>query len=351
MTVARIVLDANFPSRGHFSAGRLRYLVDSLIGSHVEIIVPEVVVWEWAEHAVATLDALVEQHKRLRVDRSLYPAPSMPEPPAKEDLVTILSRALPKEITVWKPTHDEWRAAVRAQILQTGSGERKQGVKTGAADHLVMACVQEQLDERLEAEAIVLASRDKKLQRVCQTAFGEDVLYASSDQELLTRLVEFRPVADELIHSVEEEIRYRVNDPMSDIGAALETFSSGFSIIGRHEPLDDNQRELARLGAVDIVELHDLEVGQHQEDARLGHADLRIFANVHMTVLEMQHEAGDIEWLQTFSGLVKGGMIDLEVNVTFDRDWNVISVAPATAAQIDFEPSDGDEDIRENLDT
>jgi rRNA-processing protein FCF1 len=348
--VTRIVLDANFLARGHFSVRRLRHLVDSFAGSGVEIVVPEVVVWEWAEHTAATVDALVEQHERFPVDRSLYAPPPLPQAPTRTEFVSIVMGALPKEITLWKPSKDDWRAAVEAQVLQTGTGERKEGVKTGAADHVVMACVRSQMDERLDAEAIVLATGDKNLQRVCKAAFGGNVLYASSDQELLTRLIEFEPAADELAYSVEEELRHRVNSPGSDIGGALEVFSMGFDVVSRREGKRESARELARLGRVDIVELHDLEVGRFQAGARVGHANLRIFADVHMTVLELRREGAETEWVQTYSGLLSGGMIDVPISVTFDRDWNLISVAPAAPAQIDFSLFDDDEDFDEESD-
>ena len=60
------------------------------------------------------------------------------------------------------------------QVLQLGPGERKEGVKTGAADSLVLACVQQQVDERSGAEAVVLATNDKRLRTVCSRLFGED---------------------------------------------------------------------------------------------------------------------------------------------------------------------------------
>lgn len=341
--MTRIVLDANFPARGHFSARRLRHLVESFAGSGVEIVVPEVVLWEWVEHAAASVEALLEQHERFPVDPSLYELAPMPQPPTKDELVSMVSGALPREITVWSPSSGDWRAAVEAQVLQTGTGERKEGVKTGAADHVVAACVRAQLDERLDAEAIVLATADKNLKRVCRAAFGDDVLYASSDQELLQRLVDFEPAADELSVAVEEELRHRIYCPDSDIGAALETFSMGFEVVGRREPKGRDERELARLGRVEIVELHALEVGQFQDGARVGQADIRIFADVHMTVLDLRREGTEIQWSQTYSGLVTGGMIDLAITVTFDRDWNLVSVTPAAPARINFNQYDEDD--------
>lgn len=340
--MTRIVFDANLPARGHFSSDRLQHLID-MLGSDVEIVVPEVVIWEWAEHAVTTIEALVDEHLRLRVDRLLYAPPVMPEPPDKEALVASIRDSLPRGVRVWRPNSHESLDAVRAQVLQTGTGDRKKGVKTGAADHLVLACVSAQLGDRQSAEAVVLASGDKHLRDTCEAAFGEEVLFASSDYELLRRLREFEPATDELLEAAEEALRDRIRDGQSDIGSALETFAMGFDIVNRRQTVGRNERELARLGTVEIVELHDLEVGQLEGEARAGYADLRIFGSVHMTVLELRREGRDSEWIQTFSGLVTGGMIDLKVHVAFDRDWKLISVAPASAAEINFDQMVDDE--------
>ena len=342
--MTRIVLDSNFPARGHFNSGRLQHLID-MLGSDVEIVIPEVVIWEWAEHATTAIEALVDEHQRLRVDRLLYAPPAMPEAPEKDALVVSIRRSLPRGVRVWRPQSDESLAAVRAQVLQTGTGERKKGVKTGAADHLVMACVEAQLADRQSAEAVLLASGDKRLRATCEAAFSDEVLFAESDYDLLRRLTEFEPAEDELFEAAEEALRDRIPDFQSDIGSALETFAMGFDIVNRRQNIGRNERELARLGRVEIVELHDLEVGQLEGEARAGYADVRIFGSVHMTVLEMQHHRTGSEWIQTFSGLVTGAMIDLKVHVAFDRDWQLISVAPASAAEIDFDQMvDDDED-------
>lgn len=266
--MTRIVLDTNILGRGHFNLHRLQSVLESVAGSGVEVVVPEVVVWEWAEHAAATYEALVEEHRAFRVDESLYRLPDMPPVLPKQELVAAILKAIPRDVTVWRPQGEEWRAAIEAQVLQTGTGERKGGVKTGAADHLLLACVREQLDERGSAEAVVLATGDRNLRQACEAALDDEVLYADNERELLRRLIEFEPAPEELSEAVEEELSSRIKHGNSDIGETLQTFAMGFEVVGRREPLKNTQRELARLGRVDIVELHELEVGQFEQGAR-----------------------------------------------------------------------------------
>jgi rRNA-processing protein FCF1 len=341
--VTKVVVDTNLMRRGHFSATRLQTMVDS-VGGEAEFVVPEVVIWEWAEHAAAAFDALRDQHKHFPVDPQLIGLPALPEPPSKKELVPIIERSLPAGVEVWKAAPQTWRDAVEAQVLQTGTGERKEGVKTGAADHLVLACVRETMHDRSNAEAVVLATGDKRLRETCAAEFGDDVLLANSHHELLKRLVEFEPAAGELAEHVEEQLAARVKHPTSDIGLALETFSMGFEVASRTEPLKPSTRELARLGRIHIFELHDLEVGQFEGGARVGYASVRLFADVHMSVLELGREDdGGLGWVQTYSGTLTDGTIDLTLNLSFDRDWNLLSVTSGGAALIDFNPSDEDE--------
>jgi hypothetical protein len=323
-------------------------MVDSL-GGEAEFVVPEVVIWEWAEHAAAAFDALRDQYERFPVDSLLIGLPALAEPPTKSEIVKIIERSVPAGVEVWKAPPQTWRDAVEAQVLQTGTGERKEGVKTGAADHLVLACVRETMDERSNAEAVVLATGDKRLRQTCEAEFGDDVLLAGSHHELLKRLVEFEPAADELAEHVEEQLADRVNHSTSDIGRALETFSMGFEVVSRTAPLNPSSRELARLGRVHIFELHDLEVGQFEGGARVGYASVRLFADVHMSVLELGREDdGGLGWVQTYSGTLTDGMIDLTLNLSFDRDWSLLSVTSSGVAVIDFNPSDEDVDQDED---
>ena len=150
--------------------------------------------------------------------------------------------------------------------------------------------------------------------------------------------MEFRPADDELLERTEELLVGRFEDPSSDISMALATFDMGFEIMNRRAALSVVERELAELGRIEIVEVHDLEISARTDGARIGFADVRLFADVHMTALELRPLDHDkSEWVTTFSGTVSGGNIDLRLQVEFDLDWNIAALSADGAARIDFD--------------
>lgn len=347
--VTRIIIDSNVMRRGHFSVAALADWVDAAGGGEVTILVPEVVLWEWAEHASLASATLAAQHADFPVEPAIFTPPAIPTFPPKDELVDLLAAKLPAGVEVWEPKDSEWREAVQEQVLQIGVGERKEGIKTGASDAIVRACVRSQIAIRSGTEAVILATNDKHLRRACVAEFGDEVLFANGTRDLWSRLIEFAPAKADLTEEVEEQLRTLVTDPASDIGSALQAFATGFEIVSYQDGRPrEVERELARLGRVDIVELHDLNVGESELGSRVGVADVRLFADVHMTVLTLRDlEGGGLEWIQTFDGLVKGGMIDIPVNVTFDQHWQLQSASPAGIARINFNQfaEDGDEEL------
>lgn len=338
--MTRVVLDANYAGRGHFNETRLVALAATVAGGEVDFVIPEVVVWEWAEHAAAAADALVEERRRFPVSRALFAIPPMPDRVETSDLVALVVAGLPPGFAVWSPSVTDWKDAVEAQVLQTGAGERREGVKTGAADHIVLGCVRDQLDNRNIAEAVVLATSDRHLKRVCQRLLGDELLFASNDRELLARLIEFRPAAEDLSEAVEEQLSDRIRWG-SDIQEALTTLSMGFNLVGSTAKTPTTERLRAGIRTVDIVELHDLEVGEFAAGERVGTAQVRIFGEVDLEELTLDRVGtDDVEWISTWSGRIDGAMIDIPLTVTFDRDWSITSSIAAGEATIDLNPGD-----------
>src|SRR5688572_2490451 len=111
--VTRVVIDANFLGRGHFKLSRISSFIAALGRGDVDIVVPEVVVWEWAEHAAATFDGLLEQHRRFPVDESLYPLPDLPDRRSPRELADAIEKLLPRHlVSVWGASDTDWKAAV-----------------------------------------------------------------------------------------------------------------------------------------------------------------------------------------------------------------------------------------------
>jgi hypothetical protein len=343
-----LVLDANALRRGQFSGTALRQWIDA-VGEDADVVVPEVVIWEWAEHAASAHTTLQSQLQEFRVDAGLYERPALADQLPTQSLVERIRGLLPTSVRVWSPPDAVWRQAIMDQVLQIGSGERKEGVKTGAADSVVLACVKEQVDGRRNAEPVLLATNDTRLKANCARLLGEEVLLAESTVALLERLNAFEPAEQELYEETEEVLRRLVTDTNSEIGSALETFDMGFRIqVSEAAPERPNRDArfgvLARLGRVDIVELHDLRVASQADDGRVGLADVRVFAEIHLTELELRStSAGTSEWVTTFDGPITDGFVDLTVTVAWDRRWRVKSVLPTGAAVIVLDSSDYDD--------
>ena len=343
--MTRVVVDSNYVGRGDFSVRRLKAVV-SLLGDGGEVVVPEVVVWEWAEHAAHAIEQLLDQTARLPVDGAVYQPVAQPICPSKDDLIRAIESNLPPGVSIWRATPDQHADAVRAQVLQIGTAERKGGVKTGAADHLVAECVAAQLEDRRNAEAVVLASNDKRLRKVCRGIYGDDVLFASGDVELIKTLVEFAPAEAELLEAVEEDLKERLSWSTDGIAAELADFSMGHYFSWRNSTDRPLEREIPSMSRVEIVELHDLQVGAFENDARIGIAHVRVFGTVHMTVLEWNafgEDDSEADWVTTYDDDLANGIVDMLVAILFDRTWQVQSVTSASKARIHFERGTADE--------
>ncbi|GCD20179.1 hypothetical protein CTKZ_17410 [Cellulomonas algicola] len=139
------VVDANAFGRGKVQLDQVEGLANELKGADVEVVIPEVVLWEWAQHAHADLaahyDSLRASTKTLRGSRiaGAFPAvvdrfnvPEVTVEQVLEHLTRLLSGL--DNVSVLPATPVAALAGLRAQVLMQGPGERKSGVKTGAAD-------------------------------------------------------------------------------------------------------------------------------------------------------------------------------------------------------------------------
>jgi hypothetical protein len=202
---------------GQFSGSALQSLRD-VAGHGASIVIPEVVIWEWAEHARAAHVALEETIKKHRVDVSLAIRPSIAPAPSVDELVRLIEEALPYEVSVWRPNEDSWRAAVRDQVLQVGSGEIKGNVKTGASDAIVFACVEHQ-SHHAEG-AVVMLTSDKLLRKNLATSFA-NVRSASGTGALLSALNTFVPDTNDLAVRLMEDLPLYLNERLGDSGEIL----------------------------------------------------------------------------------------------------------------------------------
>lgn len=173
--IAVIALDSNAMPNGRLNLAevdRLRQVLDEdEMLSHVEIWVPQPVVWEWSEHLFSSLSAsdtaAKKAAKQLRNAglAHLRAAVGLGPPLAIDEVVTAVERELEQRDIRLLRFLDAPAAAIdglRDQVLQVGAGSRKGSaggphVKTGAADsaslRLLTACHAE--------SGLVIVSADK----------------------------------------------------------------------------------------------------------------------------------------------------------------------------------------------
>ena len=338
--MSRIVLDANIVGRGRFNRRQLETLAKTVDGTLTYLILPELVLWEWTEHAYRAIEGHSQQTNALGVDEAIFPAPTPITVPTKDNLFTSIRKAIPPGYEVWRPSQDDLDAAVRAQVLQTGAGERKEGIKTGAADQLVLRAVRAQHSDAGGTEVVILGTRDGHLIKACGAEFGDEVVIAKDINMILRRLVEFVPAEENLIEPAERDLRDLLFES-SEAAYSVVHFSAGFDIKNNEEPRAPGESERATLVRAEIVEIHDLEIGDLRGDGtHLGTALIRIFGSVRMIVRGLEQIAeNDFEPIVVWEGELPG-MVDVEVTLTFDQDWSVTAADASDVAIIDFDQRD-----------
>jgi hypothetical protein len=353
VSVTLLVLDTNALRRGHFNLRLLTGWVEAA-GEGAQIYIPEVVLWEWAEHAALAHATLESQLNEFRaVSSNLFKAPELSKSLPAEELVEAIRKQLPKAVSVWAPPPHAWEQAIRDQVLQVNGAERKNGIKTGAADSIVLSCIRTQVDERQIAQPVVLATNDKQLGDTCEKSFGDEVLIAGSTVALLEKLNAFQPAEDELTEATEESLRDLIEDPESRLFESLRWFESGYQIhLGSRATRSAESGLPTRLTATlgynpDPIELHDLRVagGTAPSGTHVGLADVRIFAAVHIHQAELREDAaGSTEWITVYDSTITHGFIDITISLTWDRHWKLDNTTLAEPAVIVFDTSEYDDD-------
>lgn len=337
MTV--VILDTNALPHGHYNDRVLSELI-KVASRGASIVVPEVVVWEWAEHARVAQESLAEVVRRQRIDEKLVARLPAPEVPDIDELVVRIESVLRGRATIWAPPLAVWRDALRQQVLQIGTGERKTGIKTGAADAIVLACVEEHINGA--DGAVVLLSKDDKLRAACRIRCG-DALLANGVGQLLPQLNEFVPAEDDLSLRVEEELPVILNEEIADHGVAMPFDDLGVELqSGSLRFGSDTSPRIAtiRLSNVDIVEVHDFAIARDDAN-RYGLADLRIFGDISVVLVEQREVApGQYSPVPQIVSLPTAH-IDVTVAIRWNHNWQFEGIEPTGVAVVAL-PADGD---------
>lgn len=325
---------------GQFSADFLNSL-RTLLGRGASIVIPEVVIWEWAEHARANAIATEESIKQFRVDPGLLDRPVSPPTPSAIVLAKRIESLLSYDISVWCPDEEAWRNAVRDQVLQIGSGEMKGNIKTGAADAIVLACVE---DEAEHAEGVVVLLTSDKFLRKAAANIGESVRTANGTRVLLETLNTFTPHIDVLELNLTESLSEYLNERIINFGEAIPFRDIGIQInfAGQtYEPDSEEDLSSITLKHVDIAEVHGLSVKNDDEEARIGLVNLRLFGKI-LADYVGHHEAPSGEVMMRRETIdVSNNFIDVTVAIKWNHNWVIESIIPTGVALLVFD--DGDE--------
>lgn len=173
--------------KGDFSASWVRGLAGRLTGQGVELWVPQVVVWEWAEHAATTQEGLLAGLRKLdRLNIS-----EMPAAPAKTLTTPEIAAAIEASLQAMPnvevvPVHGESAiSALKDQILRTGPGTRKDGVKTGAADSALVRDSIKHIGRHRLGELAILSANAKDMRKTLGTIPGGPGVSVFADEKIL----------------------------------------------------------------------------------------------------------------------------------------------------------------------
>lgn len=179
--IEAVVLDTNAFSGGEFSRPTLEAWAREARAAHIEIWLPEVVVWELASHAAERREAA---RQGVELSRKALQAAGI-EPPdfpamTREEVLEIVTAEISQVdgVTILKCSAEHAMEGLKDQVLGRDPVEVKKGVKTGAADG---AWLRSALDVAADLEGtIILVSSDRlTLARIDKWGMGEPMVVRS----------------------------------------------------------------------------------------------------------------------------------------------------------------------------
>jgi hypothetical protein len=326
-----LVVDSNFVHRGQYRSDVLGRFARRVYARGFEVAVPEVVVWEWAEHVHRCIREATEAVDRAHADvagSGLALDVPMFDGPHVDDVVELIEADLDRMpgVRIVTATLADGAEAIRNQVLQVGVGSRRNGVKTGAAESLVLAAVERCAQDLVADEPVVVWTNDTHLgEHVAR--LDCDTYVVRSEPELWTWIGTSTPLDDAL----GEEIRAALSDEIErwfarspeDVAASFPLFAAGVaghdairSRLGlRPNGTDDLD---IHVHAVDDIDVTGVQVVDDEEVPRIVVANLTVLVEsdvVNSTLDEhgeMRQQAAEVSLA-----------VHVPVVVEFDGAWSV----------------------------
>ncbi|GAB4085063.1 hypothetical protein GCM10028784_16930 [Myceligenerans cantabricum] len=330
-----VVVDTNAFGGGRLQLDQVEGLAKELAPVDAEVVIPEVVVWEWAEHACRDLKELGQTADQLgkRVRRaglvSLHPAAKQPAPmaPAVQVVVDEMLVALSKlqNVRVLQTSAQGALAGLRAQVLQTGAGSRKPasvGTKTGAAD---TAWVYDAFDlAGNDPERLVFFSADKDVAAACADRGVTAPRIYSRRVDLITaqrqlKVEHQRDTARQIVRSLLDSLPSdsRIDFPV----AGIDLSELGDGLVTTAKDVFVWETTLTRLIGI-------AGVGDTSTDGEIATATLTLVGDVDLTV-----STGPLDTVRELVGAQYENVVfDVPVTVALDTQGRVDGISTAGRA-------------------
>ncbi len=215
-----VVFDTNVWSSGRFNADTLKSRATRLGKAGIKVLIPEVILWEWASHSAQDAKNGIDSWRRLA--KAGLVSGSYPGPHNHVDVLERLGEFLAKipNIQIVPVSGDASIAGLRDQVLQTGPGSTKQGVKTGAADSTWVRDVLKAVGDD-PAKVNFVSGDVKGVRGTCQE-LGVTNPRIVTEHELFTALFAFDPAPASVTRLVTDHL--------------LTTFDSALAADDGHTP-------------------------------------------------------------------------------------------------------------------
>jgi hypothetical protein len=287
------------------------------------VLLPEIVIWEWAAHADDALDEI--RFAATKAKRAVDPVleiglATCPEIAVVEIFERISGAVAEIDgITVVATDPAAAAAAIVQQVTQVGTGSRsKDGTKTGAADALVVSVVAECLDDGYDE--VVVASGDKLLGDAAR-GLDERVVVVRDHHQLWAWHGLTPPPTAALAESIASFAGEQTTQALAS-GHGFKLFDEGASVDGEifeyagFETEDVRETDVV-IEAIDEVRVDEVEIVEGDEVPRVVVAELRI-AGVAL-VTNWFVGGNDGELLDEWSSV--DVIVSVPVTVELDEDW------------------------------
>lgn len=231
------VLDASFLDKGRLNIGDIVRLATGLEARGAELWISEVVVLEFAVHAWEDLTAERQMHRRLRQaglagDRSLSDLVSAQI--ADEFFKTLAD--IPNMVVLGL-TGEAAVAGLRDQILGTGPGSVKAGVRTGAADSAWVRGALDRANGKPRSVVFLSCNEDDVVKTALALGHAKSDIQvwkqrgAKVEEEMLNKFFGPAPTPPEPVEPIDVLVVLRI------IAASLQSdYESAWNAYDRHGP-------------------------------------------------------------------------------------------------------------------